>query len=201
LKDESGKIDKINGSLRESVVKNNISLKLKDLSVNNFYQCYIVGEDIKKYYVNVIGSTFTGLLKKTEAKKSNYDYSMKPIVILRLAEFDKNVKPLVINFSNKDFDESEIDKELIINNITEEEKAKNTVYSELFENITQIILNDQEQDNNNELKDIQDEMNDIAIEDLVEDNENSQIEEDEENEVDVKSDDEEVDDENLIVKF
>ena len=108
---------KINVSLKESIIKYPITLHMKDLVLNNFYNCQIISENKDKKYVivNIIGSTFTGkLLNKNINEKmiKNNNLKIGEIIILQLTEMDKENKKY--SFSNLLIDDN-FDKKLIIN--------------------------------------------------------------------------------------
>ena len=83
---------KINVSLKESIIKFPITMHMKDLGLNNFYNCQIIGENKdKKYFsVNIIGSTFTG--KLIYANMKNKNIKLGQIITLQLIVMDKENK-------------------------------------------------------------------------------------------------------------
>ena len=127
---------KINVSLKESIIKFPITMHMKDLGVNNFYNCQIIGENKdKKYFaVNIIGSTFTGKLVYTNMKSKNV--KLGQILILQLIVMDKENKKY--EFSELLIDEN-FDKKIIINQITEEMLKKSEENMEIYKNIQNII--------------------------------------------------------------
>ena len=80
---------KINVSLKESIIKFPIALHMKDLGLNNFYNCQIIGEnkDKKYFVVNIIGSTFTGKLNFNNIKNKNIKIGQ--ILIVQLIVMEK----------------------------------------------------------------------------------------------------------------
>jgi hypothetical protein len=153
LTKNNDKVDLVNGSLRESVIKYNLILKMKDLSLNNFYHCMIMSEDHKKYNVNIVGSTFTGVLKK-KFLNPNTVINGKAILILQLSIMDKNIRPFVLKFSNVEFEEETFDHSLLVNRVSGDFLEKNKINTELFENVKQINEKLLQDEINNELKEI-----------------------------------------------
>ena len=127
---------KINVSLKESIIKYPITLHMKDLVLNNFYNCQIISEnkDKKYFIVNIIGSTFTGKLLYKNLKNKNI--KLEDIIILQLIEMDKENKKY--SFSNLLIDEN-FDKKIVINQLTEETLKKSEENMEIYKNIQNII--------------------------------------------------------------
>ena len=127
---------KINVSLKESIIKYPIILHMKDLILNNFYNCQIISEnkDKKYYIINIIGSTFTGKLLNKNTKNKNL--KIGEIIILQLIEMDKDNKKY--SFSNLLIDEK-FDKKIIINQINDEMLQKAEENMEIYKNIQNII--------------------------------------------------------------
>ena len=127
---------KINVSLKESIIKYPITLHMKDLILNNFYNCQIISEnkDKKYFVVNIIGSTFTGKLLNKNIKNKNLKIS--EIIILQLIEMDKENKKY--SFSNINIDEN-FDKKIVINQLSEETIKKSEENMEIYKNIQNII--------------------------------------------------------------
>ncbi len=127
---------KINVSLKESIIKFPITMHMKDLGLNNFYNCQIIGENKdKKYFaVNIIGSTFTGKLLYTNMKNKNVKIGQ--IITLQLIVMDKENKKY--EFSGLLIDEN-LDKKIIINQLTEEMLKKSEENLEIYKNIQNII--------------------------------------------------------------
>ena len=115
--DKDPKNVKINVSLKESIIKFPITMHMKDLGLNNFYNCQIIGENSEKKYfgVNIIGSTFTGKLMNKNCKNKNLKIGQ--IIILQLIEMDKENKKY--EFSNLLVDDN-LDKNVIINQLTDD---------------------------------------------------------------------------------
>ena len=132
---------KINVSLKESIIKYPITLHMKDLVLNNFYNCQIISENKDKQYfiVNIIGFTFTGkLLNKNINEKTikNINLKIGEIIILQLTEMDKENKKY--SFSNLLIDEN-FDKKIIINQLNDEILQKSEENMEIYKNIQNII--------------------------------------------------------------
>ena len=132
---------KINVSLKESIIKYPITLHMKDLVLNNFYNCQIISEnkDKKYFIVNIIGSTFTGkLLNKNINEKiiKNNNLKIGEIIVLQLTEMDKENKKY--SFSNLFIDEN-FDKKIIINQLNDEILQKSEENMEIYKNIQNII--------------------------------------------------------------
>ena len=127
---------KINVSLKESIIKYPITLHMKDLVLNNFYNCQIISENKEKKYfvVNIIGSTFTGKLLNKNIKNKNV--KIGEIIILQLIEMDKENKKY--SFSNLIIDEN-FDKKLITNQLNKEMIEKSEENMEIYKNIQNII--------------------------------------------------------------
>ena len=141
LYDKDPKNIKINVSLKESIIKFPIFLKMKDLGINNFYNCQIIGDNSdKKYFVvNIIGSTFTGKLmyNNINNKKNIINIKIGQILILQLILFEKENKKY--EFSGLLVDEENFDKKIIINQINEEMIKKSEENIEIYKNIQNII--------------------------------------------------------------
>ena len=134
--DKDPKNIKINVSLKESIIKFPITLHMKDLGVNNFYNCQIIGENKEKQYfvVNIIGSTFTGKLSYINKKNKNIKYGQ--ILILQLILMEKENKKY--EFSELLIDDN-FDKKLVINKINDEIIKKSEENLEIYKNIQNII--------------------------------------------------------------
>ena len=109
---------------------------MKDLGLNNFYNCQIIGENSEKKYfgVNIIGSTFTGKLMNKNCKNKNLKIGQ--IIILQLIEMDKENKKY--EFSNLLVDDN-LDKNVIINQLTDDTIKKSEENIEIYKNIQNII--------------------------------------------------------------
>ena len=127
---------KINVSLKESIIKFPITLHIKDLGLNNFYNCQIIGEnkDKKYFVVNIIGSTFTGKLNFNNIKNKNVKIGQ--ILILQLIVMEKENKKY--EFSSLLIDDN-FDKKIIINQLNEEMIKKAEENIEIYKNIQNII--------------------------------------------------------------
>ena len=134
--DKDPKNVKINVSLKESIIKFPITMHMKDLGLNNFYNCQIIGENSEKKYfgVNIIGSTFTGKLMNKNCKNKNLKIGQ--IIILQLIEMDKENKKY--EFSNLLVDDN-LDKNVIINQLTDDTIKKSEENIEIYKNIQNII--------------------------------------------------------------
>ena len=134
--DKDPKNIKINVSLKESIIKFPITLHMKDLGLNNFYNCQIIGDNAdKKYFVvNIIGSTFTGKLLYDNLKNKNVKIGQ--ILILQLIMMDKENKKYEFNGLNVD---DNFDNKIIINKLTEEMIKKSEENLEIYKNIHNII--------------------------------------------------------------
>ena len=134
--DKDPKNVKINVSLKESIIKFPITMHMKDLGMNNFYNCQIIGENSEKKYfgVNIIGSTFTGKLMNKNCKNKNLKIGQ--IIILQLIEMDKENKKY--EFSNLLVDDN-LDKNVIINQLTDDTIKKSEENIEIYKNIQNII--------------------------------------------------------------
>ena len=174
---ENEKQFKVNVSLRESVIKYNLSLKMKDLNANNFYECYIMNETDDKFEVCIVGSTFVGLLKKKAKFLKKDGDSLKELkaclenkknIILEIKKLDKNVHPPKIRFSNLSIDNQiSFDRNLVINLLSEEDKIKNEINEELFKNVRMIIEKEQQDDLSDELKELEKDSKDVDFEALI----------------------------------
>jgi rRNA biogenesis protein RRP5 len=193
----------INVSLRESVVKYNLTLKIKDLVHNNFYECLIMNESDEKFEVNVIGSTFTGYLKKKKIKAGTLNsltkcYKNKQHVILQLVKVDTNIRPPKLRFSNENVDDqNSFDRKLVINALSKEENEKNFRNVELYENVKMINDKYQQDIMSIELRELEKNVKKVDFEEIIgeedseeEGDENMEIDEDEEAEEDIEDDDE-----------
>ena len=127
---------KINVSLKESIIKFPVTMHMKDLGVNNFYNCQIIGEnkDKKYFVVNIICSTFTGKLIYTNMKSKNVKIGQ--IITLQLIVMDKENKKY--EFSGLLIDEN-FDKKIIINQLTDDILKKSEENMEIYKNIQNII--------------------------------------------------------------
>ena len=127
---------KINVSLKESIIKYPITLHMKDLVLNNFYNCQLLSENKEKKYfvVNIIGSTFTGKLLNKNVKNKNL--KIGEIIILQLIEMEKENKKYA--FSNLNIDET-FDEKIVINQLSEEMIKKSEENMEIYKNIQNII--------------------------------------------------------------
>ena len=165
---------KVNVSLRESVIKFGLLLSAKNLINNNFYNCEILSQSKKGFEVNIIGSTFTGLLNNENIKQGS-NIEIGKIFILQLIKYEKednntNGNKYKLNFSNLNIDEK-FDKNLLINPITPQLIKKGEENMEIYHNIKNIIENAKKEKNMNELIDITGEginENEIDYEELVE---------------------------------
>jgi len=210
---------KVSVSLRESVIKYNLTLKKRDLKKNNFYECQILNENSEKYLISVIGSTFTGVLeKKAEFIKKDAKIlkelkefmENKNSLILEIVELDTSVFPNIIKFSNLNIDnQNNFDKNLVINLLSEQDKINYENNSELFNNVKTIIEREQENELTDEMKELEKEAEEVDFEALIEKkgNEEEIYEEEqaeneqEENEILNIESEEEEDRSDLIVKF
>ena len=137
--DKDPKNIKINVSLKESIIKFPITLHMKDLGVNNFYNCQIIGDNSdKKYFVvNIIGSTFTGKLMYNNINNKNKgNIKIGQILILQLILMEKENKKY--EFSNLLVDDN-FDNKIIINQLNEEMIKKSEENIEIYKNIQNII--------------------------------------------------------------
>ena len=203
---------KINVSLKESIIKYPITLHMKDLILNNFYNCQIISEnkDKKYFIVNIIGSTFVGKLLYKNLKNKNI--KLEEIIILQLIEMDKENKKY--SFSNLLIDEN-FDKKIIINQINEETIKKSEENMEIYKNIQNIISEATKEKEMEELIDMningenEEGPEEIDYEKLIdrqginplnEENENNEEEENEEMENEENEDDEDLleQDKNII---
>ena len=201
---------KINVSLKESIIKFPITMHMKDLGLNNFYNCQIIGENKdKKYFaVNIIGSTFTGKLLYTNMKNKNVKIGQ--IITLQLIVMDKENKKY--EFSGLLIDEN-LDKKIIINQLTEEMLKKSEENLEIYKNIQNIISEATKEKEMQELIDMNIEGDneegpeEIDYETLIkrkgknldsEDEENEEEEEEEQNEENNEQDEDEENDKDLL---
>ena len=165
---------KINVSLRESVIKYGLIISAKNLVANNFYNCEILSQSKKGFEVNIIGSTFIGLLSNENIKLGS-KIEIGNNIILQLIKYEKeenntNGNKYKLNFSNLNIDET-FNKSIIINPITEEMIKKGEENMELYQNIKQIIENAKKEKNINDLIDMTGNginENEIDYEELVE---------------------------------
>lgn len=186
---------KVNVSLRESVIKYNLTLKMKDLNQNNFYQCYIMNDSDDRFGIGIVGSTFTGVLKKSnkylrkDAKslaELQEIFKNKKTLILEITKLDKNIHPAKIRFSNISIDsQAGFDRNLVINQLSEDEKIKNEINEELWKNVKYILEKEQESELSEELKLLEKETNELDFEALII-NKQQEHEDDANNEIDVE---------------
>ncbi len=212
---------KISVSLRESVIKYNLSLKKKDLKQSNFYECFIMNETNEKYNVGIVGSTFVGSLDKNNNYMKKDANALKEIrdclenkktIILEVADLNTNVYPNIIKFSNINIeDQNTFDRQLVINLISEEDKVKYENNSELYNSVKMILEKEQENELTDELKELEKEAEDVDFEALLdkkdreayeneENEENNENEENESEEIMRYDNDEDEDENKLIVK-
>ena len=194
---------KINVSLKESIIKYPIVLHMKDLILNNFYNCQIITENKEKKYfvVNIIGSTFTGKLLNKNIKNKNV--KIGEILILQLIEMDKENKKYA--FSNLIIDEN-FDKKLITNQLNEEMIKNSEENMEIYKNIQNIISEATKEKEMQELIDMNinngEGPEEIDFEGLINRKginlENEEEEEENEEKEDEEEEEEEEDDEDLI---
>ena len=203
---------KINVSLKESIIKYPIILHMKDLILNNFYNCQIISENkSKKYFVvNIIGSTFTGKLLNKNIK--NKSLKLGEIIVLQLIEMDKDNKKY--SFSNLLLDDN-FDKTIIINQINDEMLHNSKENIEIYKNIQNIIseatkekemqelidmnINGENEEGPEEI-DYEGLINRQGIDPLNEENENEDNEENEENEEENEEDENLLDQDKNIIK-
>jgi len=167
----SEKIEKINVSLRESVVKYNLSMKLKDLILNSFYECLIMNESDERYQVNVVGSTFTGYIKnKNINPNTKLLFSVRNIVVLQLVKIDKNIHPPKLRFANTIIENYNLfDNSLVVNSCNDEqEKQRRKTYVELYENVKKINENYQQNKEKSEFRELEKKIENIDFENLIE---------------------------------
>ena len=134
-KDQSGV--KINVSLRESVVKHNVGLSLKKLDNNLFYYVYIAAENDEEYQATVIGTTFSGKLKKSTLPL-NTRYPLKSIQVVQISKIDKTVNPVKIVFSTNTVNSSVTDQ-IIINSEVRHKEDQNEIFASLYESVMEIV--------------------------------------------------------------
>ena len=186
----------VNVSLRESVVKYNLTLRQKDLVVNNFYECLImnINEAERKIEVCIVGSTFTGFIKKKMLRAGSMDslkssMENKTPIILQLVKLDKNVHPPKLRFSNLNIDSDEFDRSIVINALTKETQEKNKIHCELYENVKIINQKLKEDEIAHELRQIEKNVDKIDYESLI----HKKFGEQDENEDDVQAEESEED--------
>lgn len=154
---------KISASLRESVVKYGLTLKLKDINHNCFYNCVINGEAKSgKQTANIVGSTFSGELDK----KTNYEIGK--IVILQIINISKEAFPpskIIFSEANivKGFDTS-----MIINPLEAKQIEDNRALTKLWEEIAKINEEYNVNRDKSEVKEIEILTKDINLEDNLE---------------------------------
>ena len=172
---------KINVSLRKSLIMYGVNLRKSDIKINNFYNCLISSKNKKGFNVNIINSTFNGVLNS-----NNNNIKIGEIVPLQIIS-NENFKKIVFSDEKikKDFDYN-----LIINKISEEQKEQLKNNEEIYNNILNIIEGaDKEKDlielgNKDNLKE-----NEIDFEEIINKNNNNIFdnnnneEEEEENEI------------------
>lgn len=172
-KSENSKMN-INVSLRESVVKFNLSLRTKDLVQNNFYLCTVMNgnhsESKYKFEVCIVGSTFTGLLKKKNIKPSSLKsiklaMEKKEYMLLQLVKLDKNAHPPKLRFGNINTDN--VEESLIINSISKADQEKNQINAELYENVHMLNEKYRQDEENVELKELEKNADKIDYESLL----------------------------------
>lgn len=175
----------INVSLRESVVKYNLTLRQKDLVLNNFYECTImnISEDDSKVEVCIVGSTFTGLIKKKMLREKSLNefktaLNNKSPIVLQLVKLDKNIHPPKLRFSNLNIDSDSFDKNLVINALSKELEEKNRIHCELYENVKIINEKQKEDEIAQELRQIEKNVDKIDYESLIHKNFNEKEEDD-----------------------
>jgi len=194
---------KISVSLRESVIKYNLTLKKRDLKQANFYECQVINENNDKFNVSVIGSTFTGVLEKSgeylkkdakALKQVRESLENKKTIILELKELDASVFPNVVKFTNVNIeDQASFDRSLVINLLSVQENEKYEINSELYNNVKMIVEKEQENELSNELKELEKNAEEVDFEALLERKGNN-----EENEEEEENDEEEADSEEIL---
>lgn len=135
-------------SLRESVIKYNITMKLKDLNIKSFYLCMVIGKNKDKQLVNIIGSTFNGEIR------DNSNYKNQELLVLELVNVNKETfPPSKIQFSahnvKKDFDES-----IIVNPLRKDDLEKSNLLKLIWEEIDKLKKDYQSKEFSNELSEI-----------------------------------------------
>ena len=144
---------KINVSLRESVIKYALTMKKKDIKVNNFFNVIVVNSNKKGYECNIIGSTFNGLLKSKNIK-NNTNIKVGEIIVAEIVKCDvTNNTNSKIRFSTMNIDDS-FDKKLIINQVDNAliEKAKENEV--IYHNIIEIVETAKKESDTKEIEDI-----------------------------------------------
>jgi hypothetical protein len=122
----------------------------------------------EKIEVNIVGSTFTGLLKRKHIKHSLANKSNGDNIILQLIKFDRNISPAKLRFSNENIDDQDkLDKSLIVNTLSEEGLRKNQINVQLYENVQSINENYIKDENDDELKAIETNIDNIDYESLL----------------------------------
>ena len=156
---------KINVSLRESVVKYSLTLKLKDINLNNFYMCNVcsTNSNKNKQYANIIGSTFVG-----EIVDSKENYPIGKILTMQITNINKDTfPPSSISLSSRNV--SSESQKLVINILDENIKEKNKVYDKLWDYVDSINNEHKQQLLKKEIKDLDKVVNeeDIDFEDNI----------------------------------
>ena len=164
---------KVNVSLRKSVIKYGMFVKKKDIALNNFYLCNVLAKGKKGYDVNIVGSTFVGVLKYKKIKKgSESAIEVGGNVVLQVVKLDNEgaLHKSKIRFSNENIG-SDFNMELVVNNMKEDMIAKAKENEEVYDSIRDIIENAKKESEMNELIDMNDGVvkdNEIDFEELVE---------------------------------
>ena len=164
---------KINVSLRKSVIKYGMFIKKKDVAMNNFYLCNVLAKGKKGYDVNIVGSTFVGVLKFKRIKKGSEGViDVGNNVILQVVKLDSEgaLHKSKIRFSNENIG-SDFNKELVVNNMKDDMITKAKENEEVYESIRDIIENAKKESEMNELIEMNDGVvkdNEIDFEELVE---------------------------------
>lgn len=211
---------KVNVSLRKSVIKYGMFVKKKDVALNNFYLCNVLAKGKKGYDVNIVGSTFVGVLKYKRIKKGSENAIEVGVnVILQVVKLDNEgaLHKSKIRFSNENIG-SDFNNELVVNNMKEDMIAKAKENEEVYDSIRDIIENAKKESEMNELIDMNDGVvkdNEIDFEELVEkeakrrklsvassiqnDNEDNDVDMDDDDMDNDDNEDNELDDDNDII--
>ena len=166
-KTENGASTRYNASLRESVIQYPITMKKSQMKLHNFYNCFVMSENEKGFSVNIVGSTYKGILKKKNIKAGT-KVEIMSIITAEICKMDADNLNGKIRFSTLNVDDS-FDSQLIINSISKEQIEKAKENQSVYANIKEIIENAQKDSEMKELIDLNAEGkdNEIDFEEIV----------------------------------
>ena len=137
------------------------------MKLHNFYNCFVMSENEKGFSVNIVGSTYKGILKKKNIKAGT-KVEIASIITAEICKMDADNLNGKIRFSTLNVDDS-FDSQLIINSISKEQIEKAKENQSVYANIKEIIENAQKDSEMKELIDLNAEGkdNEIDFEEIV----------------------------------